>query len=74
MALGEFAAVKDALQASKEAGSLVHHATAFGLAGAALAFEEDRPVLAYLHQSMASLVSACQRLLPLGQTAATKIL
>jgi urease accessory protein len=31
-------------------------------------------VLAYLHQSITSLVSACQRLLPLGQSAATKIL
>jgi urease accessory protein len=74
MALRQFAVVNEALQASKEAGSLVHHATAFGLAGAVLGFEEDHTVLAYLHQSMASLVSACQRLLPLGQTAATKIL
>lgn len=74
MALGEFAVVEGALEASKEAGGVVHHAPAFGLAGAALGFEEDRTVLAYLHHSMAGLVSACQRLLPLGQTAATKIL
>jgi len=74
LSLGELALVKEALQASKEASSLVHHAPAFGLAGAVLGFEEDRTVLAYLHQSIASLVSACQRLLPLGQTAAMKIL
>jgi urease accessory protein len=47
---------------------------AFGLAGGVLGFAEDRAVLAYLHQSIAGLVSACQRLLPLGQSAATKIL
>jgi urease accessory protein len=47
---------------------------AFGLVGGVLGFAEDRAVLAYLHQSVASLVSACQRLLPLGQSAATRIL
>ena len=73
-ALGESAVVKDAVEASKEASSLVHHAPAFGLVGATLRFKEHPTVLAYLHQSIASLVSACQRLLPLGQTAATKIL
>jgi urease accessory protein UreF len=40
----------------------------------ALALDEERVVLAFLHQTMTSLVSACQRLLPLGQTAATRIL
>ncbi|MGA2428145.1 MAG: urease accessory UreF family protein, partial [Candidatus Acidiferrum sp.] len=39
-----------------------------------LEFEEDRTVLAFLHACAASLVSACQRLLPLGQNAATRIL
>jgi urease accessory protein len=73
-ALDDFAVVREALQASKEAGSLVHHSPAFGLVSAVLEFDEDRAVLAYLHQSIASLVSACQRLLPLGQNAATKIL
>jgi urease accessory protein len=72
--LGDFAMVQEALRASKQAGSLIHHGPAFGLAGGVLGFEEDRVVLAYLHQSMASLVSACQRLLPLGQSAATKLL
>ena len=39
-----------------------------------LGIDEKRAVLAYLHQSIACLVSACQRLLPLGQTEATRIL
>jgi urease accessory protein len=73
-ALGDFAAVREALGASKQAGSLIHHSVAFGLASKALGLEEDRAVLAYLHQSIASFVSACQRLLPLGQSAATRIL
>ena len=52
----------------------IHHSLAFGLASGALGFDEDRAVLAYLHQSVANLVSACQRLLPLGQTEAARIL
>jgi urease accessory protein len=72
--LGDFAIVREALAASQQARSLIHHGPAFGLAGGALGFEEGRTVLAYLHQSIASLVSACQRLMPLGQSAATKIL
>jgi urease accessory protein len=73
-ALGDFAVLREALEASKRAGSAVHHSLAFGLAGGVLGFAEDRAVLAYLHQLLAGLVSACQRLLPLGQSAATKIL
>lgn len=73
-ALGDFEAVREALRASTEAGGLIHHSAAFGLAGRVMGIEEHRVVIAYVHQSMASLVSACQRLLPLGQSAATKIL
>jgi urease accessory protein len=72
--LGDFPVVREALKASKSAESLIHHCVAFGLAGGALGLAEDRTVLAYLHQCVASQVSACQRLLPLGQTAATRIL
>jgi urease accessory protein len=72
--LGDLGTVRAALAASKQTGSLIHHGPAFGLAGGALGFEEGRTVLAYLHQSIASMVSACQRLMPLGQSAATKIL
>jgi urease accessory protein len=73
-ALGEFPVLQEALQAAKRAGSACNHSPAFGFAAGVLGFNEDQAVLAYLHQSVASLVSACQRLLPLGQSEATKIL
>lgn len=66
--------LRSALAASKQSAAFVHHCAAFGLACGALQIEEDRSVLAYLHQCIASLVSACQRLLPLGHTEATRIL
>ena len=70
--------VRAALAAARELRdgrrTLIHHSVAFGLAAGALALDEERVVLAFLHQTMTSLVSACQRLLPLGQTAATRIL
>jgi urease accessory protein len=68
------ATLRHAVAASKQAARLVHHCAAFGLSCGALEIEEDRAVLAYLHQSVAGLLSACQRLLPLGQTEATRIL
>ncbi|HEY4363556.1 MAG TPA: urease accessory UreF family protein [Bryobacteraceae bacterium] len=52
----------------------LHYCIAFGAAGAALGIPTDAVVLAFLHQSIAGLVSACQRLMPLGQVAANKIL
>ena len=77
-ALADFPAMRAALVASRRSAepkaSEIHHATAFGLAAGALGLGEERAVLAYLHQSVTSLVSACQRLLPLGQSEATRIL
>jgi urease accessory protein len=52
----------------------VHYPIAFGAACAALSIPEDAAVLAYLQQSITGLISACQRLMPLGQIAAAKIL
>lgn len=52
----------------------LHYGIAFGATGAALAVPLDAVVLAYLNQSIAGLVSACQRLMPLGQAAANRIL
>jgi urease accessory protein len=52
----------------------LHYSIAFGAAGAALEIPVDSVVLAYLNQSIAGLVSACQRLMPLGQAAASRIL
>ena len=52
----------------------LHYSIAFGAAGAAFEIPRDAIAGAYLHQSIAGLISACQRLMPLGQTAAATIL
>jgi urease accessory protein len=72
--LGDFPLLQAAREASVQAGSQIHQSAAFGLVSAAMGFEEARAVLAYLHQMTANLVSACQRLLPMGQHEATRIL
>jgi len=74
LGLGEFPLVRQALAAARQARSVVHHSPAFGLVAGVLGLDEERAVLAYLHQSLSSLVSACQRLLPIGQSEATRIL
>jgi urease accessory protein len=74
LGLGDFRALREAREASIEFASLIHHSTAFGLVSGALVFDETRAVLAHLHQMSACLISACQRLMPLGQTEATRIL
>ena len=66
--------LRAAVDAAQQTETDIHHCAAFGLAGAALAIEEDATLLAYGHQSLANLVSACQRLLPVGQTQATRML
>lgn len=52
----------------------LHYCIAFGAAGAAFEIPVDAVALAYLHHSIAGLISGCQRLMPLGQTAAATIL
>lgn len=52
----------------------LHYCIAFGAAGAVFGVSTDAIVLAYLNQSITGMVSACQRLLPLGQAAASRIL
>lgn len=76
LAMEDLNAARGVLAASKSATGVteIHHSTAFGLVCGALGFEEDRSVAAFLHQQIASLISACQRLLPLGQSAAARIL
>lgn len=83
LALGEFNILRQSLEATDElfppdsfdrCSGIIEHSTAFGLVGGTLHFNEDSVVLAYLHQSVGSSVSAFQRLLPLGQTQATRIL
>ena len=52
----------------------LHYCIAFGAAGAVWGMPEDAVALAYLQQSITGLVSACQRLMPLGQAAASQII
>jgi urease accessory protein len=66
--------LSEASDAARLAACDVHHCAAFGLVGGALGLGRDATVEAYLHQTLAGLVSACQRLLPLGQTCAQHIL
>ncbi|EFH81380.1 urease accessory protein UreF [Ktedonobacter racemifer] len=63
-----------ALRLAKSAQSEAHYCTAFGLAGGMLEIEEGTLVLAYLQQTLTSLVYACQRLLPVGQNQASSII
>jgi urease accessory protein len=65
--------VRQALQISKDAREDVHYSTAFGLVGGILGIGEEAAVLAHLQQTLLGLVSACQRLLPLGQSQASRI-
>jgi urease accessory protein len=58
----------------KENGVGLHHCTAFGLVSGEFGIDADMAVAAYLQQVCAGLVSACQRLMPLGQTQAARIL
>jgi urease accessory protein len=57
-----------------ETSTDIHHATAFGLVGASLEIDEEAVLSVYLQQATLSLISACQRLMPLGQVQAAQIL
>jgi urease accessory protein len=72
--LNDWPSIKIALSAAQDHDTDLHHCTAFGLVGAALGLTDQTTALAYLHQSLAGLISACQRLLPLGQSQAGRIL
>jgi urease accessory protein len=63
-----------ALQSAREAGIETHYSPAFGLIGSLLDVDESATTLAYLHQTTMSLISACQRMLPLGQSQASALL
>jgi urease accessory protein len=66
--------LRAAWQAARDKKVGVHHCAAFGLVSGVLEFREHNSVVAYLQQSLAGLVSACQRLMPLGQNAAMRIM
>ena len=74
LALEENDRLASALGTALKQDADTHHATAFGLVGGVLHFNEEITVLAYLQQNLSGLVSACQRLLPLGQKQATQLL
>ncbi|GCE13605.1 urease accessory protein UreF [Tengunoibacter tsumagoiensis] len=63
-----------AQQAAKEQRAELHYSIVFGLVGGILGVDAATTVLAFLHQSLLAQVSACQRLLPLGQSQASAIL
>jgi urease accessory protein len=66
--------LRQALNDVKEAEVDIHYVTAFGLAGSVIGISEQDTVLALLWQCVFILVSAAQRLLPLGQAAASRLL
>ena len=72
--LSRHARLADALKTAKEAQTDVHHATAFGLVGNLLGLTEEETALTYLQQNITALISAGQRLLPLGQARASALL
>ncbi len=74
LALHELPVVRQALNNCEQYGIDAHACAAFGLIGGALGTDENTTVLAYLQQSVTAFVSACQRLLPLGQTHASQII
>lgn len=74
LGVAECQALREAFEAVRRARGAAYHCTAFGLAAGALGIDEECAVLGFLHQATASLVSACQRLLPIGQSEATRIL
>jgi urease accessory protein len=51
-----------------------HYCCVFGLGGGLLGLDADATALALLRQNVAGLVSACQRLMPLGQGRAGRLL
>ena len=66
--------LREAQVMARQAAVEIHYCTAFGLVGGALALGEEPTILAYLQQSLMGLVSACLRLLAIGQGRASEIL
>jgi urease accessory protein len=55
-------------------GGDAHYSTAFGYVGGMMSIAEELTAAVYLQQTMNGLVSACQRLMPLGQQRAARLL
>jgi len=66
--------LRQAQDTAQQAAIDIHYCVAFGLVGGALQLGEEATTVAYLQQSLMGLVSACLRLLPMGQGRAGEIL
>lgn len=62
------------LQVTRAGKWATHQSLAFGLLGGLLQMNATQVALAQLQQTLSGLISACQRLLPLGQSRASQIL
>jgi urease accessory protein len=70
----ELELLSTALEIAWSRNTDVHLAPCFGLTAGALEVDPELAAAAYLHQFVTTLLSCCQRLLPLGQTTAQAIL
>jgi urease accessory protein len=73
-----FAALAAALHPGPALSSLasldeLHHSVAFGYVLGVLAIDADLTVSAFIHQCVMNIISAAQRLLPLGQIQANRL-
>lgn len=69
-----FSQLMNALVAKEVVPDFLNYPIAFGVAGAHFGIAEEVLAAAYLRQSIAGLISACQRLMPLGQIAGARIM
>ena len=63
-----------ALAGGQDPGGEAHYATAFGYAGRRLGVGEEFAAACYLQQNLNGMVYACQRIMPLGQQQAARLL
>jgi urease accessory protein len=66
--------IETAVDAMRDASVEAHYCAAFGLVASSFSVTEEATALSYLRQMLANIVSCCQRLLPLGQGRAGRIL
>ena len=69
-----FARLVNACLANSAIPEDLYYPISFALAAAHLQIPANDTTLAYLRQSLAGLVSACQRLMPIGQVEASRLL
>jgi urease accessory protein len=65
---------EQALQVAKSNHVGTHYCAAFGLVCGVWAIEPELAAASFLQQSITGLISACQRLMPLGQTQASRLI